>query len=79
METLQKTNTLRLAAVVNTRFLQKPFYVDKKPAFQTTTARNAAKSASRKPRRPEKRTLARDDREPYPVITSTKDPIFARN
>ena len=32
------------------------------------------KSASRKYRKTEKRTLARDDREPYPVITSTKDP-----
>ena len=29
---------------------------------------------SRKYRKTEKRTLARDDREPYPVITSTKDP-----
>ena len=50
------------------------FYVDKKTGLPSNYCKECRKSASRKYRKTEKRTLARDDREPYPVITSTKDP-----
>ena len=49
-------------------------YVDKKTGLPNNYCKECRKSASRKYRKTEKRTLARDDREPYPVITSTKDP-----
>ena len=66
METLQK-QTLYVCGCCKHTLPSEAFYVDKKTGLPN-------KSASRKYRKTEKRTLARDDREPYPVITSTKDP-----
>ena len=58
MDTLQK-QTLYVCGCCKHTLPSEAFYVDKKTGL---------------PNNYEKRTLARDDREPYPVITSTKDP-----
>ena len=73
METLQK-QTLYVCGCCKHTLPSEAFYVDKKTGLPNNYCKECRKSASRKYRKTEKRTLARDDREPYPVITSTKDP-----
>ena len=73
METLQK-QTLYVCGCCKHTLPSEAFYVDKKTGLSNNYCKECRKSASRKYRKTEKRTLARDDREPYPVITSTKDP-----
>ena len=71
METLQK-QTLYVCGCCKHTLPSEAFYVDKKTGLPNNYCKECRKSASRKYRKTEKRTLARDDREPYPVITSTK-------
>ena len=73
MDTLQK-QTLYVCGCCKHTLPSEAFYVDKKTGLPNNYCKECRKSASRKYRKTEKRTLARDDREPYPVITSTKDP-----
>ena len=73
METLQK-QTLYVCGCCKHTLPSEAFYVDKRTGLPSNYCKECRKSASRKYRKTEKRTLARDDREPYPVITSTKDP-----
>ena len=73
METLQK-QTLYACGCCKQTLPSDAFYVDKRTGLPSNYCKECRKSASRKYRKTEKRTLARDDREPYPVITSTKDP-----
>ena len=73
METLQK-QTLYVCGCCKHTLPSEAFYVDKKTGLSNNYCKECRKSASRKYRKTETRTLARDDREPYPVITSTKDP-----
>ena len=65
METLQK-QTLYVCGCCKHTLPSEAFYVDKKTGLSNNYCKEYRKT--------EKRTLARDDREPYPVITSTKDP-----
>ena len=52
--------------------------ITKRTGLPGNYCKECRKSASRKHRKAEKRTLVREDREPYPVITSTKDPELRR-
>ena len=67
METLQK-QTLYVCGCCKHTLPSEAFYVDKKTGLPNNYCKECRKSASRKYRKTEKRTLARD------VITSTKDP-----
>lgn len=77
METLQK-QTLYACGCYKQTLPSDAFYVDKRTGLPGNYCKECRKSASRKHRKAEKRTLVREDREPYPVITSTKDPELRR-
>ena len=64
METLQK-QTLYVCGCCKHTLPSEAFYVDKKTGLPNNYCKECRKSASRKYRKTEKRTLARDDREPY--------------
>ena len=73
MKTL-KEQTLCVCGCCKRSLPADAFYINRKTGLPGNYCKECRKSASRKYRKTEKRTLARDDREPYPVITSTKDP-----
>lgn len=50
------------------------YYVNKKTGRPSNYCKECRKSASRKHRTVEKQTSVSREREPYPVITDTKDP-----
>ena len=76
METLQK-QTLYVCGCCKHTLPSEAFYVDKKTGLSNNYCKECRKSASRKYRKTEKRTLARDDREPYPVILSALQTVRA--
>ena len=77
METLQK-QTLYACGCCKQTLPSDAFYVDKRTGLPGNYCKECRKSASRKHRKAEKRTLVREDREPYPVIPSTKAPELRR-
>lgn len=70
---ITKTNTLRLRLLQTDASFRRILR-----GLPGNYCKECRKSASRKHRKAEKRTLVREDREPYPVITSTKDPELRR-
>ena len=73
MKTLEE-QTLHVCGCCKRPLPTDAFYISRATGLPGNYCKECRKSASRKYRKTEKRTLARDDREPYPVITSTKDP-----
>ena len=63
METLQK-QTLYVCGCCKHTLPSEAFYVDKKTGLSNNYCKECRKSASRKYRKTEKRTLARDDERP---------------
>ena len=72
METLQK-QTLYVCGCCKHTLPSEAFYVDKKTGLPNNYCKECRKSASRKYRKTEKRTLARDDRDTgIPVSRSSR-------